>query len=60
MSENTGLIKNKPRKTLSLNITEEQVEYLRAIKKATNIPLARIAEQLLEEPLKKAYKKCRS
>ena len=56
MPDNTNLVKSLKRKTISLNLPEEQIETLKTIKKITKIPLARIVEQLLDKPLKKTYK----
>lgn len=57
MSNNIDLIETPERETISVNLQKKQVERLRAIKKARNISIARIVDQLIDEPLEKAYNK---
>jgi len=50
-----SLQKDPPRESISLYLPVYQIDMLKAIKKATNIPIARIVDQLIDEPLEKAY-----
>ena len=56
MADKSKLISNPERESITVNIQKKQVDQLRAIKKATKIPIARIVDQLINEPLDKAYK----
>ena len=55
MSDNNGLTDIPKRESITVNIQKKQVERLRALKEARDIPISRIIDQLIDEPLEKAY-----
>jgi len=56
VSKIKGLTDIPKRESITINIQKKQVERLRAIKEARDIPISRIIDQLIDEPLEKAYK----
>ena len=55
MSDKTKLTKFPARESITINIQKKQIEKLQAIKKAKDIPISRIIDQLIDEPLEKEF-----
>ena len=55
VSDKTKLTKFPARESITINIQKKQIERLQAIKKAKDIPISRIIDQLIDEPLEKEF-----